>query len=199
MAVLAHAPVPHQGAVGRLHMGAQAHGVVAPFKAHQFALQAQQFGRLHLPRQQAGVRRVQGLQALQVAVQRHAHIGDGIDRITLQPRLHLAGFVPPREPHHGDQHGHHQGDQCCPQRPAPPCAAPAAPDGARNGAHKTRWVRAGNCWRTLRSRSGSRSASTTPGPWACCASTWPQGSATRLWPQVWRPFSCTPPWAGATT
>ena len=27
----------------------------------------------------------------------------------------------------------------------------------------------------------------------------PHGATSGLWPQVWRPLACTPPWAGAST
>jgi len=62
-----------------------------------------------------------------------------------------------------------------------------------------RWTRAGSCRRTWVRRSREASARATPSPSSTQASTSPQGSITTLWPNVRRPFSCRPPWAGATT
>ena len=146
LATFAQPHVPGHRAVGRLHMGAHAQVGIAQLNAHQLAPVAQQVGRLDLPGQVARVVTGQGLQALQVVRQRGADVRDCIGRVALQARLHLAGFVAPGQPHHGDQHGHHEQHQRGPQRPAPPGATPALQQGAFDGGgfHSTRWVNAGS-------------------------------------------------------
>ena len=79
----------------------------------------------------------------------------------------------------------------------PPFRGEAA--AAAQGGHNFLCCSAGSCWRTRCSSAMSSSAMAIPGPVACIAITWPQGSMTMLWPQVRRPFSCRPPWALAIT
>src|SRR5205823_13935696 len=62
-----------------------------------------------------------------------------------------------------------------------------------------RWLSAGMRERTSEMRLRSISANPTPGFSAMSSSTSPHGSITRLWPKVWRPSSCRPTWAAATT
>ena len=198
---------PLHVAVGRLGMGADLQARIAPFDAHQLAAHLQQLGGAGLPLGRVVVGRVQRLQVLQVAVEGGAYVGHGIGGVALQLVLDLGGLIASGQPDHGDEHAGHQSDQQAPQRPAPPGSAPAAPGPAAFGRggrgqvqriHRTRCSRAGNWRRTCARRSRLISPSTTPAPSACCASTMPQGSASRLWPQVRRPFSWWPPWAGAS-
>jgi hypothetical protein len=60
-------------------------------------------------------------------------------------------------------------------------------------------AQAGSWVRTASRREAESSPGTTPSPSACMAITSPQGSMTMLWPQVRRPFSCSPPWPMAST
>ena len=193
--------VPRHGTVGRLGIGAQTQVDIPPLDAYQFTALAQQFGRIDFPGQQTRVARLKCLQTLHVARERGADVGARVGGIPLQPGLHLAGFVAPGQPYQGDQHGHHQDHQQGPQRPPAPCAAPALPGSAmtRWHHHRTRCSSAGSCARTWRTRPASSSPSTTPGPCASALTISPQGSTSMLCPHVWRPFSCTPPCAGAST
>ena len=185
-------------AVGRLDLHVQLELRVAPGDAHQLAAQLQQVGRAHLPLQRVGCMRLQRLQALQVVAQRRAHVGGGIGVVALDAVLHRRCLVAPGQPQLQNQHGHHQHHQRRPQQPALQVHdAPAqlqrqalqqlraglAP--ATHGATpSTRWRSAGRLARTCARRVRCNSPITTPAPWACSASTSPQGSTSMLWPQV---------------
>ena len=201
MAIVARAHVPRHGPIGRLRVRAGFQVRIAQLDAHQLTAVSQQLIRFDFPRQLVRGDIGKGLQGLQVVGQRGANVGDGVCRVALQVGLHLAGLITPCQPHQGHQHGDHQKHQRGPQRPPPPCTAPALDQRAfgASGVHSTRCVRAGNCVRTSCRCCALSSPITTPAPSSCCASTWPHGSTSMLWPQVRRPFSWWPPCAGAIT
>ncbi len=62
-----------------------------------------------------------------------------------------------------------------------------------------RCCRAGSDSRTLARKSGSMAPLTTPSPSGKTALISPHGSINMLWPQVRRPFGCSPPCAAAST
>ena len=172
---------------------------VAPLDPQQLAPAVQQSQGLRSPVANALTGALKRLQVLDVAAQRGAHIADRFGCIAFYPHLHLAGFVQPGQPHQRDEHGHNQQHQHAPQGAASPKQRKAPDQALGNQAHSRRCSSAGSCARHCAIRVRSSSAITTPGPCAISASTWPQGSIARLWPQVRLPFSCRPPWAGAST
>ncbi len=200
--------IARAGQVGRVALGQQPVTVAAPGQPHQLAVRLQQLASGRFPVLGKRYLAVQRLQGLHVAHQAAADVtgqrgGVALQRGPVARGLELAG----QKHQHPEQHRHQQ-QQRAPEPAAPraqglrPCAQPA-PDARRppraDLAHSRRCCSEGSCSRTLASRARSSSTSTMPGPSACMAITSPQGSITMLWPQVRRPFSCTPPWAGAIT
>jgi hypothetical protein len=93
---------------------------------------AQQGGRGIVPLRAIRARRLRGAQALRVALEAAAQIGNGVGGVAVQLRLHLLDLVPPRQPHHRDQQHRHQHREQQPQEPAlPQRAAQARERGAR--------------------------------------------------------------------
>ena len=190
----------------------QAHVLAAPFHPHQVSASLQQIGGVLAPGVVVAAVHIQRQQVLEIASQRRANIAYGVGRVALQLFLYLRCLIAPSQPDHGNQHADHQGHQQGPQRPALPGHAPTPPgpvgkrifsrlikSGIQRFSHSTRWVKAGNCCRTCCSRLRWSSPQTTPVPLACKACTSPQGSISKLCPQVRRPFSCRPPCPGAST
>ena len=130
----------HRRTVRGVGLGLHTHAGVAPLQVHQLPAFTQQAFGIHRPGRGGGLARMQGLHTLHIAHQRGTDVVRSIRHITLHAALHLAGLIPPGQPHQRAQHGQHQHQQQRPQRPAPPdgheLAGPATDPGRGEGGRR---------------------------------------------------------------
>ena len=125
--VASHA-LKHGRAKRRVGVRQQPLCIVAPLQPNQLTVLTQQGGCLGTPEVGRGFIEMQGLQALHIAHQAVVQVTDGFVHVTLQPVLHLTGFIQTGQPNQHGQQGHHQQHQNAPQRtPAPRRRYPTAP------------------------------------------------------------------------
>ena len=130
----------HRRTVRGVGLGLNPQAGVAPLQVHQLPALTQQVFGVDCPRRGRGLPGMQGLHTLHITHQRRTDVVRRIRHITLHAALHLAGLIPPGQPHQCAQHGQHQHQQQRPQRPAPPdgheLAGPATDPGRGEGGRR---------------------------------------------------------------
>ena len=98
--------IPLRGAIRRVCSLQDFHLGVAPLNAQQLAPHLQHLGNARAPLLRGGLGGVNGLQILQVATETGAHFHHSLCGVAVELVLHLGRFIPPCQPHHGDEHAH---------------------------------------------------------------------------------------------